>query len=177
MSASMHRVSVASLIIAALSTIPAVSCKPQSRPIINSANQIVGTQGFVIKAPDGFEERTAEKMLYHPGYRASIRPAFEPGANFDQKAAEFTETNLTQQGMTLEEKRIDDINGRKTMYVKGRRTQAPFPQICVVTLFPAQNGCAQLIAIYPADTAAEIAKSIDSAVTQATYGEVNKSSK
>jgi hypothetical protein len=148
-----------------------LGCKPTSRPIQGAPNQIAETKGLVFVAPDGFEERPAEKLYYHRQYRASIRPAYEPGANFDQKAAEFTEENLQQQGMTLDEKRIEVIDGRKTLFVKGRRINAPYPQVCLISLFPTQNGCAQLIAIHPADTAPEVAASIEKSITHAKYGE------
>ena len=46
-----------------------------------------GPNGLVFTAPDGFEERPQNHMYYHSGLRASISPAYQPGADFDKVAA------------------------------------------------------------------------------------------
>ena len=135
-------------------------------------SQTLGTnepKGIVFRAPDGFEERPQNHMFYHAGLRASISPAYQPGAVFDKVTAEFTEKNLRNNGMALREKQMKDVKGRKTFLVKGDRIKSKYPQIFVTVVFPADGGCVQLTAIYPADLQPELQQKIDSAILNAHY--------
>ena len=130
-----------------------------------------GPKGLVFTAPDGFVERPQNHMYYHSRLRASISPAYQPGADFDKVAAEFTDENLRTGGVALKEMRTEDIKGRRTLLVKGNRIKSKYPQISVTVLFPTSGGCAQLTAIYPADLPSEMQQRIDSAMLNARYNE------
>jgi hypothetical protein len=130
-----------------------------------------GPKGLVFTAPDGFEERPQDHMYYHSGLRASISPAYEPGAVFDKVAAEFTKENLRTNGVSLKEMRTEHIKGRKTLFVKADRIKTKDPRISVTVLFPTSGGCAQLTAIYPADLPSEMQQRIESAILNARYNE------
>jgi hypothetical protein len=128
-------------------------------------------KGLVFTAPPGFEEKPENHLYYHAGLRVSISPAYQPGADFDKVAAEFTEENLQANGAALKQKNSLSVNGRKTLVVKCERLKSKYPQTSTTVLFPTKNGCAQLTAIYPTDLALDMQQQIDNAVINARYNE------
>lgn len=140
-------------------------------PIPASAAPVQQPKGLVFIAPTGFEEHPEKHLYYHPKFRASISPAYNGRAKFDEVAAEFTEEVMRAHGMALNEKTMKDVGGRKTLVLKGDRLNGKYPQVFTTVVFPTQHGVAQLTAIYPTDSPIEIQERIDSAILNARYNE------
>ena len=136
---------------------------------VAAADPGLNAKGLVFVAPDGFEERPAQKLYYHPTLRASIKAAHQVGAEFEKVASGFTKENLLKEGMELEERTTETVDGRETLFLKTRRIKAPYPQTCVISVFPTVDGCAQFVAFYPADSTAEVAAAIRKAIVTARY--------
>jgi hypothetical protein len=141
---------------------------PASSPTPPAADE---PPGFVFQGLEGFEERPRQKMLYNPELRASVSPAFQKGANFDAVMADLNDANLEKQGLVVKERKVEDVDGRKTLFLKGDRTKGQFPQVFTVAMFATKGGCAQLTAIYPADLPSEDQQRLDAAILNTRYND------
>jgi hypothetical protein len=127
--------------------------------------------GLSFVVPDGFEERPEHKLFYHPKLHATISPAYAEGANFEQLASEFTADRLREIGMILKERAMKEVGGQQRLFVKCDRLDGKTPKISVTVAFRTPKGCAQLSAMYPKATSAEIQATIESAILNAQYSE------
>ena len=129
----------------------------------------VAQKGFVFSGLDGFEGPSEKGIFTNSKIRATIVPAFQPGVHFDDVVKEFTDENLRQSSMSARERVMKEIGGRKTYFVKGDRLSGKSPRMFTSVIYPTVSGCAQLTAIYPSDTSAQIQESIDSSLLNSKY--------
>ena len=148
-----------------------VGCTKRAEFVKTSNQSATDAQGIVIVLPAGFEPRPKDNLYYHPRLRASISLNYGEGKHFDEVAAEFTKENLLTLGLEVDERVILESDGRRTLYVQGRRLKGPYPQTCAITLFPTSRGCVQLAGTYPTDAAAEIGDAVRKSLIEARFKE------
>ena len=139
------------------------------KSVPTAASTPAPTKGFAFEALVGFEERPEHNLLYNPKLRASISPAFQEGAVFEQVASEYTADNLKKQGAALKEREMKQVGGAQRLFVKCDRLNPKYPQTSVTVLFPTAKGVAQLTAIYPTELPPQDQQAIDSALLNARY--------
>jgi hypothetical protein len=82
---------------------------------------------------------------------------------------DFVADRMMAANMELTSKDIRDVDGRPTLLVHGNRLNAKYPQQFSTVAYGTNTGCAQLTAIYPTDTAADLKTRIENSLLTSRF--------
>ena len=164
------------LLLLAIFALSALGCNQRKASVDALPESVVGIEAessepqFSLVVPEGFAWIEENRIWYNKNTRASVTIGHEQGKSLDAVDADFTVDRMQSHDMELTSKEIRDIEGRRTLLVKGNRLGSSYPQQFCVVAFETSVGCAQLNAIYPANSSQQMKMEMEEALLESKYG-------